>query len=895
MAAFAMTSTFVMAQDAEDYQDPPEFPETVEFTADSPTVTITKDVDEMWGDVIYNVMGTTTKDEVTLTFDLPAEWDGLVGGVMNFGGMSTKKKSYGWPSMEEFEGELPGYGITDIKKGKALSFAADGKEHSIMLSPYIGDEVDPMHAINIQFKVENTSAPAGPVYPDKLVISSTSRNLVIEQNVYQDDDEDYPVCKWMINVTGKANADEAVLTVEIPDGIEGIVGGFTGGTGWKSTKKKAVASNWQPMEEYGMEELPKGNEITIPVDGETYEGQWMFYIGDDIDLNNFIEVTATIEKSDEPEPTDPVIPTNLDIEVSNANVNVKIDTDWGAPFVSATGETEDTSYTMTIKVPADWDGIVYNYQRISAGPLKKAPAKVEEEEEENELSWTPLEELLADGWTTGNEIEIAVAPQQYIMGMFYKGDQACENAGFTVLSNVTAPMPKVDFPELLEITCDSETVNVEQEAGMWPSYQINVTGKSSADKVVLTLEVPKGADGFVGNIYEDSDSGMMLVKRKAQSDWGDINNIIAEGGKKGNTIEIPVDGKDYAGEYYVYAGNMADWGNAIWINAKIEKDASAEGPVVPTEIAYTVEGLDEEDVMFLPADEEYGDPMTIQAMGATTSTNVKITLTVPEGWDGFVGGELAGMIYSTKKKAQSEWKSLDEVLEMDPSFTVLKDNVIEIPVDGMMHSWMFMLYKDDKVDVNTENALAVGAFIRFDSSDLTYPETFGVAVNNDNLKVTQKALYEWENEIEVTGTTDKVNVEITLTVPEGWDGFIGSMFEDEAEETVMRTRAAEPVEMDLPISMCEEEYGMKTGNTIVVPADGKPHEGQYHLYYGYLACANVIKVKVNAASTETGIEEIEAIDSDARFFNLQGVEVKNPEAGVYVKIANGKVSKVNIK
>ena len=45
----------------------------------------------------------------------------------------------------------------------------------------------------------------------------------------------------------------------------------------------------------------------------------------------------------------------------------------------------------------------------------------------------------------------------------------------------------------------------------------------------------------------------------------------------------------------------------------------------------------------------------------------------------------------------------------------------------------------------------------------------------------------------------------------------------------------------------------------------------------------------------TGIDAIEAVDSDARYFNLQGVEVKNPENGVYVKVANGKVSKVIVK
>lgn len=34
------------------------------------------------------------------------------------------------------------------------------------------------------------------------------------------------------------------------------------------------------------------------------------------------------------------------------------------------------------------------------------------------------------------------------------------------------------------------------------------------------------------------------------------------------------------------------------------------------------------------------------------------------------------------------------------------------------------------------------------------------------------------------------------------------------------------------------------------------------------------------------------IDSDARYFNLQGLEIKNPEKGIYIKIENGKITKV---
>lgn len=47
---------------------------------------------------------------------------------------------------------------------------------------------------------------------------------------------------------------------------------------------------------------------------------------------------------------------------------------------------------------------------------------------------------------------------------------------------------------------------------------------------------------------------------------------------------------------------------------------------------------------------------------------------------------------------------------------------------------------------------------------------------------------------------------------------------------------------------------------------------------------------------QTGVEEIEAAENaPVRYFNLQGVPVKNPENGVYIRIAGNKATKVVVK
>lgn len=52
---------------------------------------------------------------------------------------------------------------------------------------------------------------------------------------------------------------------------------------------------------------------------------------------------------------------------------------------------------------------------------------------------------------------------------------------------------------------------------------------------------------------------------------------------------------------------------------------------------------------------------------------------------------------------------------------------------------------------------------------------------------------------------------------------------------------------------------------------------------------------VVAKGIPTGIESVEAYEGTAEYYNLQGVKVHNPENGVFIKVSNGKASKVVIR
>lgn len=57
----------------------------------------------------------------------------------------------------------------------------------------------------------------------------------------------------------------------------------------------------------------------------------------------------------------------------------------------------------------------------------------------------------------------------------------------------------------------------------------------------------------------------------------------------------------------------------------------------------------------------------------------------------------------------------------------------------------------------------------------------------------------------------------------------------------------------------------------------------------------IYPIEYTEADDSVGVENIEAVDSEAVYYNLQGVMVENPAAGIYVKVANGKAEKVVIK
>ena len=63
---------------------------------------------------------------------------------------------------------------------------------------------------------------------------------------------------------------------------------------------------------------------------------------------------------------------------------------------------------------------------------------------------------------------------------------------------------------------------------------------------------------------------------------------------------------------------------------------------------------------------------------------------------------------------------------------------------------------------------------------------------------------------------------------------------------------------------------------------------------GQKSAVETLNFNIKTGIEDIDVENAEAIEEegDARYFNLQGLEVKNPGEGIYIRVANGKATKI---
>lgn len=92
-------------------------------------------------------------------------------------------------------------------------------------------------------------------------------------------------------------------------------------------------------------------------------------------------------------------------------------------------------------------------------------------------------------------------------------------------------------------------------------------------------------------------------------------------------------------------------------------------------------------------------------------------------------------------------------------------------------------------------------------------------------------------------------------------------------------------------SMAEAEINLGTAYTLIENGSNMSlGEGNYTFTFN----PETLVLTVTANSVD-GVAEIGVAEGEAEYFNLQGARVENPAAGIYVKVLNGKATKVVVK
>ncbi len=621
--------------------------------------------------------------------------------------------------------------------------------------------------------------------------------------------------------------------------------------------------------------------------------------------------------------------------------------------VTISGECDAKEITLDIATPEGWDGMLTFSEYGESGdiePLKaKAPAK------EGDDYWTPLMFAEWMGLKPGNTITFPVDGEEHqAMACLVKGD-----AYYTIQIDFVFDVKKssgsgdepVDpnnpsLPKSLKYTLNGETelpgITVKQQID--DTYHlINITGECDSDKITVTFDTPEGWDGLM--IADFFGCGEISnLQTRGEVSMIPVENILGMGFQKGNTITYDTDGEANIGYIALIKGDMA-CSTFIDFEITVSKSGGSDqpgldGPAFPESIGVTTfaEGLE------VWQGEDY-DILTIILSGEIAQESFDVVLDVPEGWDGFISAAYSddttigesGVGPRKTRAEEIEWYDIEAFIDAG----YVKGNKFTFKANGTQQDVEIHLYKGNMVDaanwIALENNEVTSTGGNVEPIIPVFPETFELTVDSQNVSVWQGGIDEidasgislTEDELEVlsmfmpekaivlNGSTEAENVTVDFDLPEGWLGVlpvkVNILAEDDYNLLSTRANDFEPYPLNEFLDQIQMmgifETPVEPGNPLVFPTNEKKQVYGCYLYMYddgtlagdpefagyYLDMANSFVIVVNVESKTSSVESINTIDSNATYYDVTGKKIANPTNGIFVKIVDGKASKVIVK
>ncbi len=903
----------------------PVYPKTLDFTLNGEKelsgVNVSQELNSWDGydNLQITIEGEYDAEEIKMEFATPEGWEFAVVNTTIGGGMTpfSTRSEDDWYSMSDMP---EGFDISN-----SLVFPVNGRNHMGTIFLGKGDKVW-ASPIDIAFNVSNPAAGGDdPVVPETLNATASEKGVIIEVSKNEFDGTLY------VEINGTSTTNEYSVVIDVPEGWDGFVCqpwfSEVGIEEAKASRKKAASMehNWLPIDNFLSDGFTKGNKLTFYANNDWSFVDAYLYKGDQVDMNAGVSITAHVEK------VDPFVVTtsSKSLEVSQEDFD-------GSTIVTVTGTCTDKEYTVTVETPDGYDGFL-GYSDLDMNPDLDPLKKL------NAPEWESVEDMLADGLKKTNSLTFPVDGEEHWGQLIpYVGDKADVANAVNIETYVTS----LQIPTEFEVSTSNATLTVDQAYNSEEErYKIAVTGELSAKSYTVAIDVPEGWTGFMALAHDD-ESVTMLKKVAANTgnDWMPVSEFENAGYKSASVFTFKNNDEKQYVDLYLYAGDKVDYNAYIQLMTDVKKVESND-PVLPRELNVFTDAEGVEITQFI----DWGS-LTVNIEGEVAQPTVDVVVDVPEGWDGFITNLWTdnvtvseSNINPRKAKIPGDegwepeeiiWRPIEQFIEAGYK----KGNVYTIQADGKYIDFVAYLYKGDQVDYANGYYFQGGLTYNGQGSDTPeFPYNFDVMPDNWDVEIWQggvediaisgvtldeteaefASMFMAENAVVATGKTDKATVALTFDLPEGWAGVLPFLFTVPTfgDDDYLYTRA-NPSEFasleDYVMSMSAMGWFSATvepGKTLVFPANGEKQVYLCNLYVSdtdgalsggypgnYVDVANSFLIVVDVESTgNNAVNGINAADGNATYYDVNGHKIANPDKGVYVKIVDGKASKVVVK
>ncbi len=918
--------------------DGPAFPKNIGVTTYAEGLEVEQYID--WGTLTIELTGEISEETFDVVLDVPEGWDGFISlpyadnieiGESGIKPRKTRADASAWQPIKEFieYAESNKWDPITPIMGNKFTFKPNGSRQDVAVylykddMVYLGDGNDWISLENNE--VTTTYDP----FPKTFEASLSGQGLSLTQGM----DEYFGV--YTINVEGKCPEKEVTLTLNVPEGWDGFVymSDVDSGSDVEPLSTRSQEPEWVPLDmmlEFGLKE---GNSITVPVDGDEHYGQFYLYKDGLVDGANQIVTIFNVEydyekanqaaydalmvkvdalqeeydaaltalKKKYPDydfsEWEYIIGENLKQTKAGAlqalNAANEDGVDFNFPFDGE--EIEAMIAEMNVKVPLTVDNQAA-YDKVIA-QLDAAQAEYEAALEALKAEcpyydfseWNEIIGGMLDQTRTGAKQALEAANEDG-EEFFYPFDDEEFEAMLAEMKKDAENAPA--FPEKLDVTLsDEEGVKVSQgvEQGV---YTISVSGQSEQKELTVTVAVPEGWDGFIG--MSDVDANDQAAPAKvAPVEWVSVEEMEAYGMKKGNTMTFPVDGAEHSGQYYLYKGNVLDLANQIAIEFNVESPLTAANKAAYDEVIAKIDGLQKEyDEALAALTEKYPDydfSEWKEIIGnaleeAKTGANQALKAANEDGAEyafAFNGEEIEAMIAEMNAK---------------------------VPVYvGNQAAYDAVIAKIDELQKEYEEALAAVTAKYPDTDFSEWEEIITKALDEAKSGAAQALASANEDGVEFNFAFDGEDIKgmiaemyasaaLTEANQAAYDAVIAKIDElqKEYDEAVAEIKENNPdfdfTEWDEMIAKALEET--TTGAEQALKAANEDGE-EFNFAFDGEDIENIIE-EMKKSATGSGVSGV-AIDENASYYDLNGHKINRPQAGMYIKVVDGKSSKVVIK